>query len=87
MARDPNEPSGWDHNAPYNEDDEGNCDCHNCRGRRIREAKNKYYEENGPDDYDDRQARYERMVDYADFRRKEIKEDAMIRSMKKEEGI
>jgi hypothetical protein len=36
---------------------------------------------------DGRQRRHERLLEYADMRRKEIKEDAMIRSMKKEEGI
>jgi len=30
-GRDPNEPSIHDHGAPYNKDDEGNCDCSSCR--------------------------------------------------------
>lgn len=38
--RDPNEPSVLDHNAPYNEDDEGNCACYFCKKeRRNREEQ------------------------------------------------
>jgi hypothetical protein len=82
--------------SPENEDDEGNCDCTRCRHSRIKQAKNEYYADRGPDDYDDehrmgldelsyegRQRRAERMIEAADMRRKEIREDALIRSMNK----
>jgi hypothetical protein len=37
-------------------------------------------------DEDGRQRRHERLLEYADFRRKELKEDALIRSMEGTEG-
>jgi hypothetical protein len=40
--RDPNEPSIHDHNAPYNEDDDGNCGCSSCTRRRVKEAYSDY---------------------------------------------
>jgi hypothetical protein len=82
--------------APWNEDDEGNCDCSGCRHRRHKRAKEEYDEDHGPD-YDDehrmeldelseagRQRRMDRMIDAADFKRKEAKEDALLNSMKGE---
>jgi len=43
--RDPNEPSIHDHGAPYNEDDEGNCECTSCKlaARRIAKAERAEY--------------------------------------------
>lgn len=35
--RDPNEPSILDHDAPYNEGEDGECDCYHCQKRRKRE--------------------------------------------------
>lgn len=35
--RDPNEPSILDHDAPYNEGEDGECDCYYCQKRRKRE--------------------------------------------------
>lgn len=37
--RDPNEPSVFDHNAPYNEGEDGQCDCVMCNRERRREAE------------------------------------------------
>ena len=37
--RDPNEPSVFDHNAPYNEGEDGRCDCFICQRERRREAE------------------------------------------------
>lgn len=35
--RDPNEPSVLDHNAPYNEGEDGECCCYYCEKRRRQE--------------------------------------------------
>ena len=37
--RDPNEPSVFDHNAPYNESEDGRCDCFFCQREKRREAE------------------------------------------------
>lgn len=37
--RDPNEPSVHDCGAPWNEDDEGDCDCSQCRHRKMKQWK------------------------------------------------
>jgi hypothetical protein len=92
--RDPNEPSIYDCGAPYNLDDEGNCDCARCGHSRRRTAKDKWYEEHGPDYEDEhrmawdelneagQRRRVERMADHADFRRKEIKENELMGGVK-----
>lgn len=48
--KDPNEPSPFDCGAPWNEGDDGECDCARCRHRRKIERKNKYLETYGPDE-------------------------------------
>jgi hypothetical protein len=97
MPYDPNDGSNPNIcGAPWNEDDEGNCDCSGCRRRRHKQAKAEYDEDHGPDyedehrlgwdelSYAGRQRRAERMIEAADFRRKEIKENELLNSMKKE---
>lgn len=39
MSRDPNEPSVYDHGAPYNEGAGGECECFSCMRERKREAE------------------------------------------------
>lgn len=62
VMRDPNEPSIMDHGAPYNEDDEGNCECFICARaarRRAKEEQEEEYHEYRTQDYrkDDRDGR------------------------------
>ena len=105
MPYDPNDGSNPNIcGAPWNEDDEGNCDCSGCRSRRHKIARDEYLADHGSDDIDmadmvdmayenrlgwdeltepQRRRRIESRIDAADFRRKEMKENAMIRSMEK----
>jgi hypothetical protein len=39
--------------APWLQDDEGNCECSTCMHIRRKAARDKYYEENGPDNWED----------------------------------
>jgi len=102
MPYDPNDGSNPNIcGAPWNEDDEGNCDCSGCRYRRHKIAKDEYLTDHGSDDIDmadmayenrlgwdeltepQRRRRMESRIDAADFRRKEMKENTMVRSMER----
>ena len=93
MPYDPNDGSNPNTcGAPWNEDDEGNCDCCGCRHRRQKRAKEEYDECHGPvdaweenqlgwDELSDsrRQRRVERNIEAAEFRRDEKRENDLMK--------
>ena len=50
--RDPNEPSCSDHNAPYNEDENGVCQCISCKHESHKKLKEEYLMNYGRERYD-----------------------------------
>ena len=39
MSRLDGEPSAWEHNAPWNEGEDGECECAHCRAKAREEAR------------------------------------------------
>jgi hypothetical protein len=95
MPYDPNDGSNPNIcGAPWNEDDEGNCECTGCRKIRYKEAKAEYDADHGPDAWEEsrmgwdelshagRQRRVERKIEAAEFRRDEKRDEQMMRGAK-----